>query len=228
MARVHGADRPVVREDGGPRWTAPAAVRQRRARLGDLRLWAGVVLLAVCALVGFAWVGGDDDTVTVWRAARDLGAGSAPTDLEAVQVASEVAAAGYLRPSDDLDGRLRWPVAAGELLPAGSLAVPTTAADMRQVTVPVDPLHAPVGLVAGDVVDAWVTPRSDTASAVDAGLVLGGAIVSAVSTDALGLGGELGIVLEVPAEDVPRIVAAARGGVLDLVAVPQGSQEATS
>lgn len=225
MARVQAADRPVVRDDAGRQWNAPAAVRQRRARLGDLRLWSGVALLAVCAVVGFAWVGGDEGTVTVWRATRDLGAGSAPADLEAVQVASEVAAAGYLGPVDDLDGRLRWPVAAGELLPAGSLAVPTDA-DMRQVTVPVDPLHAPVGLVAGDVVDAWVTPRSDTASALDAGLVLSGALVSAVSTDAIGLGGELGIVLEVPVADVPRVVAAARGGVLDLVAVPQRSQAA--
>ena len=91
-------------------------------------------------------------------------------------------------------------------------------------TVPVDPLHAPVGLVAGDVVDAWVTPRADTTSTVDAGLVLGSLTVAAVSAEAAGLGGELGIVLEVPAADVARIVAAARGGVLDLVAVPQASQ----
>ena len=223
MARVRTAGEPVVRDDGRRRWTAPAAVRQRRARIGDLRLWAGVALLAVSALAGVVWVGGDDDTVTVWRATRDLGAGATATDLEPIRVAPGVAAAGYLGPADDLDGRLRWPVAAGELLPAGSLA-PSTAPDMRQVTVPVDPLHAPVGLVAGDVVDAWATPRADTASAVDAVLVLGSLTVAAVSVEALGLGGELGVVLEVPAADVARVVAAARGGVLDLVAVPQASQ----
>jgi len=226
MARVQAADEPVMRVDRGRRWTAPTAVRQRRARMGDLRLWAGVALLAVSATAGFVWAGGDADTVTVWRATRDLGAGAAAADLEAVQVAADVAAAGYLGPADDLAGRLRWPVAAGELLPRGSLAQPT-AADMRRVTVPVDPLHAPVGLVAGDMVDAWVTPRADTTSAVDAGLVLSGATVSDVSVDAVGLGGELGIVLEVRAVDVPRVVAAARGGVLDLVAVPLGGQEPT-
>ena len=223
MAGVRTAAEPAVREDGGRRWAAPAAVRQRRARIGDLRLWAGVALLVVSALAGFAWVGGGDDTVTVWRATRDLGVGAAATDLEPIGVAPGVAAAGYLGPSDDLSGRLRWPVAAGELLPAGSLA-PPTAADLRRVTVPVDPLHAPVGLVAGDVVDAWVTPRADTSSAVDAGLVLGSLTVAAVAVEAVGLGGELGIVLEVPAADVARVVAAARGGVLDLVAVPQASQ----
>lgn len=223
MAGVRAAGEPVVREDGSRRWTAPAAVRQRRARVGDLRLWAGVALLAVSALAGFVMVGGGDDTVTVWRATRDLGVGAEVADLEAIRVAPGVAAAGYLGPADDLAGRLRWPVAAGELLPAGSLA-PSTDADMRRVTVPVDPLHAPVGLVAGDVVDAWVTPRADTTSAVDAGLVLGGLTVAAVSAESVGLGGELGIVLEVPAADVSRVVAAARGGVLDLVAVPQASQ----
>lgn len=223
MAGVRTAGESVTRGDGGRSWTAPAAVRQRRARVGDLRLWAGVALLAVSAVAGFAWVGGGDDTVTVWRATRDLGAGAAATDLEPIRVAPGVAAAGYLGPADDLAGRLRWPVAAGELLPAGSLA-PSRADDMRQVTVPVDPLHAPVGLVAGDVVDAWVTPRADTTSTVDAGLVLGSLTVAAVSAEAAGLGGELGIVLEVPAVDVARIVAAARGGVLDLVAVPQASQ----
>lgn len=227
MAGVQAAGKPVTREGGSRRWTAPVAVRQRRARIGDLRLWAGVALLAVSAAVGYAWLGGDADTVTVWRATRDLGAGSAAADLEAVQVTTAVAAAGYLGPADDLAGRLRWPVAAGELLPAGSLAG-TNDADTRQVTVPVDPLHAPVGLASGDVVDAWVTPRTDTASEFDAGLVLSSATVSAVSTEAVGLGGELGIVLEVPASEVARVVAAARGGVLDLVAVPQGSQQVAS
>jgi len=225
MAGVRTAGEPVAREGGSRAWPAPAAVRQRRARIGDLRLWSGVALLAVSALAGFAWIGGDEDTVTVWRATRDLGAGAVAADLEPVQVPRRVADAGYLGPADGLTGRLRWPVAEGELLPAGSLAAPTDA-DMRQVTVPVDPLHAPVGLAAGDVVDTWVTPRTDTTAAIDAGLVLGSVTVAAVSAEDVGLAGELGIVLEVPAPDVARVVAAARGGVLDLVAVPPGSQGA--
>lgn len=223
MAGVKAAGDPVVHEDVRRRWAAPAAVRQRRARIGDLRLWAGVALLTASAGAGFVWVGGGEDTVTVWRATRDLGAGAAAADLEAVQVPPAVAAAGYLGPADDLTGRLRWPVAAGELLPGGALAR-SADADTRQVTVPVDPLHAPVGLVAGDVVDAWVSPRTDAATAVDADLVLGGATVAAVSAEAAGLGGELAIVLEVPAAEVASVVAASRGGVLDLVAVPPGSQ----
>jgi hypothetical protein len=190
-----------------------------------VRLWAAVLLLAGSAALGAWALRSDEETVTVWRATRDLSVGAAAVDLEPVQLDAALAAAGYLGPADDLSGALRWPVAAGELLPRGSVASPQ-AASTRRVTVPVDPLHAPVGLQSGDLVDAWVTPRSDAGAAtVDAGLVLSGVAVAAVSADGLGLGGELGIVLDVPVDDVPRVVAAARAGLLDLVAVPAGSQE---
>lgn len=208
-----------------PEGRSPAATRQRRAGLADVRLWAAVLLLAGSAALGAWALRADEETVTVWRATRDLSVGAAAVDLETVEIDATLAAAGYLGPADDVSGALRWPVSAGELLPRGSVAgdqAPST----RRVTVPVDPLHAPVGLQAGDLVDAWVTPRSDAgASTVDAGLVLSGVAVAAVSADGVGLGGELGIVLDVPVADVPRVVAAARGGLLDLVAVPAGSQE---
>lgn len=208
-----------------PEGLAQAARRQRRAGFADVRLWAAVLLLAGSAALGAWALRSDEATVTVWRATRDLSVGAPAVALEPVQLDAALAAAGYLGPADDLSGVLRWPVAAGELLPRGSVAS-AQAASTRRVTVPVDPLHAPVGLQAGDLVDAWVTPRSDAgAVTVDAGLVLSGVAVAAVSADGLGLGGELGIVLDVPEAEVPRLVAAARAGLLDLVAVPAGSQE---
>lgn len=208
-----------------PEERAPAAARQQRAGLADVRLWAAIILLAGSAALGAWALRSDGATVTVWRAVRDLSVGARPVDVEAVEVDAGLATAGYLGPGDDLSGVLRWPVAAGELLPRGAVAgghdVPT-----RRVTVPVDPLHAPVGLQAGDLVDAWATPRSDAGPSVGASaLVLGDVAVAAVSADGLGLGGELAVVLEVPVADVPTVVAAARGGLLDLVAVPASSQE---
>ena len=214
--------------------TPARAIRLGRARWSDLRLWGGVALMLTCVVGGAVLLGHEEETVTVWRASRDLSAGTVPSvvagDVEAVQVGAEVARAGYagldLRAGEDGSGRLRWPVAAGELVPRSALA-PARDVDVRLVTVPVDPGHAPVGLLPGDIVDAWATPRSD-AGAIDRAepaLVLAAASVADVSADSLGIGGELAVVLRVPAEDAGRVVAAARTGVVDLVAVPITSQE---
>lgn len=208
---------------------APAALRQRTARYSDLRLWLGIALLVGSTVAGYALLSRSEDTVTVWRATRDLAPGTPPTGLEQVEVSREVAAGGYARPGDVLDGRLRWPVAADGLLPLAALdSAPRT--DSRQVTVPVDPLHAPVALEAGDVVDVWTTPRPDAAAAEgrQPTLVLRAAVVTSVAVDAIGIGGEIAVVLEVPSGVVPAVVAATRTGVVDLVAVPAASVEFVS
>jgi hypothetical protein len=128
-------------------------------------------------------------------------------------------------------GRLRWPIGSGELIPRGALDDGAGPA-IRRVTVPVDPLHAPAALQPGDVVDVWSMPRPDTAvdpaRGLEPALVLPAAVVASVAEDALGLGGEVGVVLEVPLDVVPSVVAATRTGVVDLVAVPATSPELQS
>ena len=203
----------------------PAARRMRRAPLGDLRLWLGVGLLAGSAAVGAVVLSSADASVIVWRAQRDLAAGSRPVDLVPVAVAPDVAAAGYLRPGDPMTGVLRWPVSAGELVPASAVA---SAADepTREVTIPVDPLHAPADLQVGDLVDVWSSVGSaDSGAAPEPRQVLEAATVAGLGSVEMGLRGEVGVVLEVAAAEVPTLVGAARGGVLDLVAVPAGSQQ---
>lgn len=226
MSRRSGPGQPAASEHAA---SGGVGARQSVARVRDLRLWAGVVLLALSVLAGALVLGDDDQSVTVWRATSDLSAGSRPTGLEATQISPSVAGDRYVRPGDLVDGVLRWPVAAGELLPRGALGDPARE-PTRRVTVPVDPLHAPVGVQAGDVVDAWVMPRSDAGLPAQArpDLVLSGALVARVTEDALGMGGEVGVVLEVPAARVPDLVAATRRGVVDLVAVPLASQEVVS
>lgn len=217
--RGRGTDGPAARP----------AVRLGRARIADVRLWGGVALLGASVVAGTLLLGQAEPTVTAWRAVRDLSAGSEPSvaggDVEPVEVSATIGGDVYADAPPD-GSRLRWPVAAGELVPRSALAAPG-AADTRLVTVPVDPVHAPVGLLAGDVVDAWSTPRPEAGTALDTApdLVLPAARVADVSADALGLGGELAVVLEVPAELAARVVAAARSGVIDLVAVPVTSQE---
>ena len=114
---------------------------------------------------------------------------------------------------------MRVPVAAGALVPADAFG-PLPAAPTRRVTVPVDPLHAPVGMTAGDVVDVWSTPATDAAVAAPPVLVLAGVLVAEADGATIGVGGQIAAVLEVPADDVDTIVTALRTGVIDLVEVP--------
>ncbi len=196
--------------------------------MGDARLWLGVALLVVSTVAGARLLSAGQDTVTVWRTTRDLAAGSAPLDLIAVAVPSGIVGQRYARPGDVLDGVLRWPVAAGELLSATAIEPPTSF-PTRRVTVSVDPRHAPPGIMPGDVVDVWTTPPdAATASAELPEQALSDVTVAAVAADDLGLSGEIGIVLEVPAGEVGVLVSATRGGAVDLVAVPATSQAVRS
>ncbi|HAN71514.1 MAG TPA: hypothetical protein DCQ36_07980, partial [Actinobacteria bacterium] len=112
-------------------------MRQSRARLSDARVWGGLALLAVSALVGAVLLGRGEDTVVVLQATRDLSVGSAPQDLEPVAIPSSLAT-GYLTAADEVTGVLRWPVTAGELVPRSALA-PANPRPERGVTVAVDP-----------------------------------------------------------------------------------------
>ena len=208
---------------------APAATRQRTARYSDLRLWLGILLLVGSTVAGYLLLSQGEDTVTVWRATRDLAPGTPPTALEQVAVSREVAGEGYARPGDELVGRLRWPIPAGGLVPLAALG-DESRTDAREVTVPVDPLHAPVALQEGDIVDVWSMPRPDSASAEGRApvLVLPAAVVASLAADAIGIGGEIAVVLEVPTDVVASVVAATRSGVIDLVAVPATGAEPAS
>jgi hypothetical protein len=207
---------------------SPAARRMAPARFGDARLWLGIGLLAGSTVIGARVLTADDDTVTVWRASRDLSVGSEATGLEPVTVGRDVAGKRYAGPADTLAGVLRWPVSAGELVPLSALA-PDVDQPLRRVTVPVDPLHAPTDMRPGDLVDLWSSPRDSATSDASVGAPVGPVLphvrVSAVSFDELGLGGEIGVVLAVPQDQVGAAVAAIRSGVVDLVAVPIASQD---
>jgi len=175
--------------------------------------------MAVGMIAGARILGADPDTVVVWQASRDLPPGVPPV-AQPVEVSLGPAATAYLRADEPLGGRLRVPVAAGALIPADAL-IQSPQAGIRLVTLAVDPLHAPVGLSGGDVVDVWATEVDAARSIVqEPALVLPQARVAQVDAENLGLGGEIGVVIEVPQDLAAELVRAARSRVVDLVAVP--------
>jgi hypothetical protein len=155
VSQITASPPPVARE-------SPAARRLTPARWRDPRLWVGLVLVAGSVLVGARLLAAADDTVGVWTAARDVGAG-APLTREAlvvrqVRFTDARTAAGYLR----ADRPLPAGAVAGHDLAAGELvaraAIGTDAGAAFEVPVVVDDAGAPEDLRVGDIVDVWVTP----------------------------------------------------------------------
>ncbi len=206
--------------DGVP--ASPPARRASRSWWRDTRVLAGVVLIVVSMLVGARLLSGGDDTVAAWQATRDLAPGAVVSSDDVVPVAIPASLAGAYADGTGLPtAPLDRPLLAGEILPVPSAA---TAGDARWVTVPVEPLHAPVDLAPGERVDVWATQGSDLGGVLAPELVLESVLVSQVAVDGVGLGGEYGVVLEIDPSAAAALLAAARGGGIDLVRVPAVSR----
>ena len=139
----------------------PAALRGQRPAWRDPRLWIGIVLVAASVVVGARVLAAADDTVQVWAAARDLGAGQRveADDLVAqrVRFADADALEGYFTVDDELpaDLELTRSVAGGELLPRGAVGTPDETG-LVEVPVAVEPELVPPSVAPGDVVDVYV------------------------------------------------------------------------
>lgn len=198
--------------------TSPPARRASRAWWRDTRVLAGIVLLAVSMLVGARLLAGGDDTVTAWQATRDLAPGAVVSSDDVVAVSLPAALAGAYADGAGLPtAPLDRPLLSGEILPA---PVDAPLADVRWVTVPVEPLHAPVDLAPGERVDVWATEGSDLGAVPVPEIVLEGALVSHVAVDGVGMGGEYGVVLEIAPSEAAALLTAVRTGGIDLVRVP--------
>lgn len=154
---------------------SPAATRATRSRWRDPRLVVGVVIVAVCALLGATLLGGSDATVGVWATRRAMNAGEtlAAADLvrRDLRFADQRDADAYLS-SERLPpagATLARPVGAGELVPRGALG--TAGSDsLTEVPLTVDSEAVPGTLRAGALVDVWVTPdRAADASSAGGG-----------------------------------------------------------
>jgi hypothetical protein len=197
---------------------SPAARRPQRAWWRDGRVLAGIALILVSMVVGSRLLAGGSDTAMAWQATRDLAPGAVVSDRDVVPVEIPAALAGAYAEGTGLPTTpLTRPLLAGEILP---LLTPGDRVDARWVTVPVEPLHAPVDLAPGEQVDVWATARADLGSPAPPELVLERVLVSQVATDGVGMGGEFGVVLQIDPRDAASVITAARSGGIDLVRVP--------
>lgn len=139
----------------------PPALRGHRAAWRDPRLWIGIVLVAASVVVGARVLAAADDTVQVWAAAGDLGAGQRVVagDLVAqrVRFGDGDALDGYFTVDDELpaDLELTRSVGKGELLPRAAVGTPDEAG-LVEVPIAVEPELVPPDVDSGDVVDVYV------------------------------------------------------------------------
>jgi hypothetical protein len=149
--------------------------------------------------------------------AADLGVGRVRFDGQAPRyVAAGRAPLGYV---------VTHFVGEGELVPLSALSGAATAIDAtRWVTVPVAIGHVPGGLARGELVDVYVTAKSQGQPSVAPPaprLVISAAPVDSVTgSGALASSGNVSVVLEVPSARVAAVVDAIETGTIDVVRVP--------
>ena len=199
--------------------SATPAQRVRRPGWRDPRLWIGVVLVAGSVVAGARLLAAADDTVQVWAAATDLGAGARLTeeDLVAARVrfADEDTQAGYYTVDDELpaDLQLVHGLGAGELVPRAAVG---SAADSGLVEVPiaVEPEQVPSSVATGSVVDVYVVAAPDPEAEVTAPAPADGPALAGVTVvdapalaESFGTTGRRQLVLAVPEADAAPFFA---------------------
>lgn len=208
-------EEPVARE-------APAAVRSATAGWRDPRLWIGVALVAVSVVAGVRVVGAADDTVVVWAAPADAGAGAVLTadDLVArrVHFADEADLAQYWTADDALPAELHLTraVGAGELLPRAAVGA-ADATGAVSLPLAVDPALVPPGVEPGWVVDVYLggdeAPGAGTGDPVLAGATV---LEAPALDDVLAVSGRRQVVVAVDEADAAAYFRAT-GAVTDPV-----------
>ncbi len=146
----------------------PAVATPRASRLTppswrDSRLLVGVVLVLLATLLGAKLVAGADDRTSMYAAAVPLKPGDR-LDADAVRrvdVSLDEGMVAYLSAATPLppEGFVLREIRVGELIPQAAIG---TAQDvhLQPVTIRVEADSA-AGLVAGSIVDVWVSPRDE-------------------------------------------------------------------
>jgi hypothetical protein len=143
----------------------PDARRHTSSTWRDPRLVIGVILVAASVLLGAKLLGDADDTVSVWAAKHDLGAGTVLTarDLVRREVSFPASADAdrYVSASSAVarDSTLTRDVGAGELLPRAAMTDRGTGA-LVEVPISAAAEAIPATVSVGSTVDVWVTPRT--------------------------------------------------------------------
>jgi hypothetical protein len=181
---------PVTSDSG---YATPAATRAQAPRWRDPRLVAGVVIVALCVLLGSRVLAGADDTIAVWSLRHDVPAGGTldrgDLAVERVHFAHGTAQQYVVASTPPAPGTtVTRDLAAGELLPRAAIAA-GAGPELMEVPLSVAPDDLPASVRRGATVDVWVTPKIAAAGEgrARAHLALEDVVVVAVPASGSGL-----------------------------------------
>jgi len=193
----------------------------------DIRLWAGIGLLVVCALVGRATIHGASVRSTAVVAVNNLTSG-ATIRAQDVRITQVNVPAPELLVSDlaQVVGRqVSADLYAGEVLTLHDLAQGETL-QMREVSIPLRAGHVP-HLAYGDRVDVWVTPSTTGVAVPGPAHVIATRVLVSGPPDITDANTDTSITLSVSVAKVQPLVQASQDGFIDVVAVTSGPEGGT-
>jgi hypothetical protein len=160
MSTLHSS---TVASSTIPTPAAPSATRVRQPGWRDPRLIAGVVVVALCVLIGARLLASADDTVAVWSLRHDVASGASigRADLTVARVRLTGSVADLYVPASAAPAAgttVTHALTAGELLPRSALSDGAVDA-LVEVPLSVAPDDVPASVGRGATVDVWVTPK---------------------------------------------------------------------
>lgn len=206
---------------------SPSAVRRRRTRWRDPKLWLGIVLVLASVVLGARLFASADDTVAVWQVSHDVAAGTtvATSDLSLTRVHFDDAAvaAQYLPAGHPVQpgARATRDLHAGEILSVSAVGS-ASATPTRELPLGVGATHQPADLRSGDHVEVWAVPGSSSGvgsrPAAPPSLVLSDVTVLSVGGSAVGVAAERQVLVSLPPRaDVGSILRELSGASVVLV-----------
>lgn len=185
-------------------------------RIPNLRLIAGIILIAASFFSAYLISHSNNRMITVWSAVDDLAPGRIieSTDVAPIQVLMPDNASSYLNSEYPITGsQVLRSVGASELIPAFSLSKDHHV-DLRKVPIALSRSRLPLGVGNGSLIDLYAIPRNQLNTNVglskpaDSQLLLSSISVDGIDAEANKLGGDIGLTILVPSVDVLRVILA--------------------
>jgi hypothetical protein len=181
----------------------------------DFRLVLGAILISASLFSAYVISQSTSRMVTVWSAANDLAPGEIveESDLVSTKVALANKAELYLDGNLSIVGTtVVRPISASELIPAFSISQ-NPLSNLTRVPISLPSLRIPNGVASGSVVDLFGILRSSISNSnVENVEEVTKLIITRISVDSMNmesskLGGEIGVTLLVPEEEVARFIS---------------------
>lgn len=180
----------------------------------DLRMVLGGLLIVASFISAYVISQSTSRMVTVWSASVDLAPGEIieENDISISRVALNDKAEYYLNSQRSIVGtHVLRSIKASELIPAFALSE-IAPMQLKKVPVSVSALRKAEGIISGAVVDVYGISRNSYASSgqesdkTKSKLLLVDVAVDSLNSEASKLGGEIGLTLLVPSQDVGRFI----------------------